>query len=166
MDTRLHHLQGKAERLTPVVVALGSNLGDRRAHLDWAVDRLATWLGDLRVSAWIETEPAEVIGVQPPYLNGVAVGGTALDPRTLLERLLAIEAERHRERQAWHAPRTLDLDLILYGDHIIDEPRLVIPHPRFRERAFVLEPLAAIAPDVEDPVTRLTVGELLERLRG
>ncbi len=147
----------------PVAVALGSNLGDRRAHLDYACRRLEAVLDGLRVSRFIETDP-EGVGSQPRFLNGVLTGTTRLPPRTLLETLLAIEAERGRTRGAAGAPRTLDLDLILYGDAIIDEPGLTIPHPRFRERRFVLGPLAEIAPAWVDPVTGLTVGRLWARL--
>ena len=85
--------------------------------------------------------------------------------RALLDRLLEIEAAQGRERPFAGAPRTIDLDLILYGDQVIEEPGLVVPHPRFRERAFVLEPLAAIAADWRDPVTGMTVGELYEKVR-
>jgi len=81
--------------------------------------------------------------------------------RKLLESLLAIEDERDRERPYPNAPRSLDLDLILFGDATIDEPGLIVPHPRFRERRFVLEPLAEIAPDMKDPVTGTTIVELL-----
>jgi 2-amino-4-hydroxy-6-hydroxymethyldihydropteridine diphosphokinase len=89
------------------------------------------------------------------------VGETALAPRALLEALLAIEQERGRERPYLNAPRTLDLDLILAGDTVVEEPGLVLPHPRFRERRFVLEPLAAVAPELRDPVSGRTVAELL-----
>jgi 2-amino-4-hydroxy-6-hydroxymethyldihydropteridine diphosphokinase len=164
VDARLHQLQGKAERLTPVVIALGSNLGDRREHLLWAVDRLAETLPDIRLSSIIETEPVDVPDVQPPYLNAVAVGHGAIEARPLLDLLLQLEGERNRTRPGWRSPRTLDLDLVLYGDEVIDEAGLVIPHPRFRERAFVLEPLAALAPHIKDPVTGLTAAELLARL--
>jgi 2-amino-4-hydroxy-6-hydroxymethyldihydropteridine diphosphokinase len=90
------------------------------------------------------------------------VGQTALAPRQLLDELLRIEREQGRVRPHAGAARTLDLDLILYGDEIIDEPGLQVPHPRFRERLFVLEPLAELAPDWVDPLTRLTVSELLQ----
>jgi 2-amino-4-hydroxy-6-hydroxymethyldihydropteridine diphosphokinase len=99
-----------------------------------------------------------------PFLNGAVVGTSAEDPRALLERLRAIERERGRERPFIGAPRTLDLDLILFGSAVLDEPGLSLPHPRFRERRFVLEPLAEIASDLVDPVTGLTVSELLARL--
>jgi 2-amino-4-hydroxy-6-hydroxymethyldihydropteridine diphosphokinase len=148
-----------------VAIALGSNVGDRAAHLDFAVSRLRHFLDDLRVSQYYETEPVGVIGVQPLFLNAAAVGGTTQSARAVLDELLAIERVRGRERPFATAPRTLDLDLVLFGDAVIDEPDLVVPHPRFRERRFVLEPLAAIAPHLVDPVTQLTVVELLDRIR-
>jgi len=146
-------------------IALGSNLGDRRAHLEWAVDRLRELLTNLRVSSFIETEPIDVPGPQPPFLNGAVVGETALASEALLGELLALERERGRERTGVRAPRTLDLDLLLYGDLIVDSPALVIPHPRFAERAFVLEPLAEIAPQMRDPRTGKSVARLLGELR-
>jgi 2-amino-4-hydroxy-6-hydroxymethyldihydropteridine diphosphokinase len=164
VDARLHHLQGKAERLTPVVIALGSNLGDRRAHLLRAAERLTEVLDDIRLSPILETAPVDVLEAQPPYLNAVVVGQCALPPRDLLAHLLTIEAEQQRIRSGWHSPRTLDLDLILYGDVVLDAPDIVVPHPRFRQRAFVLEPLVSVAPDLRDPVTGLTARELLTRL--
>jgi len=147
-----------------VAIALGSNIGDRARHLDFAVSSLRLFLDDLKVSPYYETEPVGVTGVQPPFLNAAAVGSTTRSARSVLDELLAIERERGRERPFRNAPRTLDLDLVLFGDAVIDEADLVVPHPRFRERRFVLEPLAAIAPSLIDPVTQLTVVELLNRL--
>src|SRR5262249_61615925 len=97
-------------------------------------------------------------------LNAAAVGEAALDARQLLDALLAIEGLRGRERPHVNAPRTLDLDLILYGEQVIDAPGLTVPHPRFRERRFVLEPLAEGAPELRDPVSGKTVRELLAAL--
>lgn len=148
----------------PVVVALGSNLGDRHAHLQFAVERLRLLLDDLRVSSCHDTAPWGVETDQPRYLNAVAVGLSAAPPRALLDALLRIEAERGRERPRSNAPRTLDLDLILCGDEQVSEPGLTLPHPRFRERAFVLVPLSEVAPDIVDPVTHLTVDQLHQRL--
>jgi 2-amino-4-hydroxy-6-hydroxymethyldihydropteridine diphosphokinase len=142
-------------------VALGSNLGDRIAHLNHAIARLQEFLGNLRVSRFYDTVPVGAAGPQPLFLNAAAVGKTPMPARELLEAMLAIEQERGRERPYQNAPRSLDLDLILYGDAVIDEPTLVVPHPRFRERRFVLEPLAEIAPDLKDPVTGGTVAALL-----
>lgn len=148
-----------------VAIAVGSNLGDRRAALASAFDRLSSILSDVTLSPVVETEPeGEGLGDQPSYLNAVVVGTTALAARPLLEALLSIEREHGRERPYRGAPRTLDLDLVLFGDEVIDEPGLNVPHPRFRERFFVLGPLAEIAADLQDPVSGLTVGELLKRL--
>jgi 2-amino-4-hydroxy-6-hydroxymethyldihydropteridine diphosphokinase len=144
-------------------VGLGSNLGDRHAHLDYAVSRLQALLHTLTVSMYRETVPVGVTRPQGLYLNAAAVGESALSARSLLDVLHEIERERDRQRPYVNAPRTLDLDLILLGDSVIEEPGLILPHPRFRERRFVLEPLAEIAPDLIDPVSRLTVLDLFER---
>jgi 2-amino-4-hydroxy-6-hydroxymethyldihydropteridine diphosphokinase len=149
--------------LATAAIGLGSNLGDRAAHLNHAISRLRSAMPGLRVSRFFETEPVGAPGPQPQFLNAAAAGETALSARALLDALLAIERERDRARPYQNAPRTLDLDLVLYGDSVIDEADLVVPHPRFRERRFVLEPLAEIAPDLRDPVTGLTVKQLLQR---
>jgi 2-amino-4-hydroxy-6-hydroxymethyldihydropteridine diphosphokinase len=148
----------------PVAIALGSNLGDRDAQFDHAISRLSHFLSDIRASSRYDTAPVDVVGEQPRYLNGAVTGVTLLSPHELLARLQEIERERGRERPHANAPRTLDLDLVLYGDFVIADGSLTVPHPRFRARAFVLEPLAEIAPDMVDPVTGLTVRALLGRL--
>jgi 2-amino-4-hydroxy-6-hydroxymethyldihydropteridine diphosphokinase len=144
-----------------VAVSLGSNLGDRRANLDVAIDGLRALLENVTVSHYYQTTPVGVSGPQPLYLNAAVVGDTVLSPGDLLRALLTIEESAGRERPYRYAPRTLDLDLVLFGDRIVDEPDLIVPHPRFRERRFVLEPLAEIAPDLRDPVSGKTVSELL-----
>lgn len=150
--------------LTPVAIALGANLGDREGQLRQAIDALRAVLGPCDVSAFHDTVAVGVPDSQPNYLNAALVAQTRLDPQSLLDHLLAIERSLGRERPHLNAPRTLDLDLILYGDLRLDTPTLTIPHPRFRDRAFVLQPLAEIAPVMVDPVTGLTVEALLRRL--
>ena len=122
-------------------------------------------LSHLRVSSFHETEPVGVPMPQPMFLNAAAVGESTLSAPAILDVLLAIEQGFGRERPYELAPRTIDLDLILYGDAVIDAPGLTVPHPRFRERRFVLEPLAEIAPEWIDPVTGKTVAELFAALR-
>ena len=148
-----------------VAIALGSNQGDRERTLRDAVAALRQHLDDVRVSTVHETEPVGV-GPQPRFLNAAVTGKTLLSARDLLATLLDIERRFGRQRPFPGAPRTLDLDLIFYGDSVIHEPDLVVPHPRFRDRAFVLAPLAEIAADWKDPVTARTVGELLAELVG
>jgi 2-amino-4-hydroxy-6-hydroxymethyldihydropteridine diphosphokinase len=148
-------------RFINVAIALGSNLGDREANLAFGLSALPGFITNLRQSSWHDTAPVGVSPDQPRYLNGVVVGETALTARELIERLLAIEREAGRTRPSLMAPRTLDLDLILFGDVRIEEPGLVVPHPRFRERLFVLEPLAEVAPGWIDPATGKTISALL-----
>jgi 2-amino-4-hydroxy-6-hydroxymethyldihydropteridine diphosphokinase len=149
-----------------VVIGFGSNLGDRDTAIRAAAGKVAAFLTSFRLSPIIETAPmGEGLENDPPYLNAIGVGESALSPRELLEKLRAIESVAGRIRSTPGAPRTLDLDLILAGDQVVDEPGLQVPHPRFRERRFVLEPLAELEPDLRDPVTGLTIRELL-RLRA
>jgi 2-amino-4-hydroxy-6-hydroxymethyldihydropteridine diphosphokinase len=150
--------------VTRVAIALGSNLGDRERYLREAAAVVGGFIANLQLSSFHDTAPVGV-GEQPTFLNAAAVGETALSPRDLLGRLLAVEQQFGRARPHPGAARTLDLDLILYGNAVIDEaPALIVPHPRFRERAFVLAPLAEVAPDWCDPVSGKTVLELLAAL--
>lgn len=148
-----------------VVVAFGSNVGDRERYIRAAATQVASFLSDFRLSPLIETAPVGA-GTErdPPYLNAVGVGESALPPLELLRRLQAIEAAAGRTRPYLNAPRTLDLDLILSGGEILRSGELQVPHPRFRERRFVLEPLAGLVPDLRDPETGLTMRELLARM--
>src|SRR5687767_11237790 len=146
-----------------VAIAIGSNLGDRDRHLRAAASALRPFIDGLRLSSFHDTAPVGV-DPQPQFLNAAAAGETSLSGRALLDLLLSTEQTFGRVRPYPGAPRTLDLDLILYGDDVIEEPGLIVPHPRFRERRFVLEPLAEIAPDWRDPVTGKTVEELLRGL--
>ena len=150
-----------------VAIALGSNVGERESHLDHAVRRLGDIVGALRVSTFHETLP-EGITAQPLFLNAAVVGDSTATAEALLRRVLEIEKERGRERPSPSpgGPRTLDLDLILVGDEIIHTAMLTVPHPRFRQRRFVLEPLAEVAPDLVDPESGLTIRELFERLQS
>ena len=134
--------------MTRAYVGLGANLGDRERTLREAVDALGAEEGIevAAVSTLRETDPVGA-GVQPRFLNGVAALETSLGARELLDRLFAVEQRFGRVRfPGEHGPRTLDLDLLLYGDETIDEPGLALPHPRMHERRFVLEPLAELAP--------------------
>jgi 2-amino-4-hydroxy-6-hydroxymethyldihydropteridine diphosphokinase len=149
--------------IKPVAIAFGSNLGDREKHLRDAARQVAAFVHDLRLSSFHDTDPVGV-GPQPRFLNAAAVGTTDLEARAVLDRLLAIEASLGRQRPYAGAPRTVDLDLLLYDDAVIDEAGLILPHPRFRERRFVLAPLAEVAPEWIDPVTGKSVTTLLAEL--
>jgi 2-amino-4-hydroxy-6-hydroxymethyldihydropteridine diphosphokinase len=135
-------------------IGLGSNLGDREATIRAALEVLEAEPGltVAAVSGLIDTEPVGVVD-QPRFVNGVAAVDTEVSARGLLDVLLAVEQRfgRRREASLPQGPRTLDLDLLLYGDAEIDEPGLCVPHPRLHERAFVLGPLTELAPDLEVP---------------
>ena len=151
--------------MTPIAIALGSNVGDRAQHLTDAVASLSAFVSNVHLSRFFETEPVDMAGSQRRVINAAATGETTLRARDLLQLMLAIEDLLGRTRPHPGAARTVDLDLIFYGNSIIDErPTLIVPHPRFRERRFVLEPLADVAADWTDPVSGLTIAQLLENL--
>jgi 2-amino-4-hydroxy-6-hydroxymethyldihydropteridine diphosphokinase len=145
-------------------VGIGSNLGDRESHLRRALDLLAAEDGIevLAVSGLRETEPVGPVE-QGPFLNGAVQVSTELPPRELLERLLDVEQRLGRVRVERFGPRTIDLDLLVYGDEVVEEPGLTLPHPRLHERRFALEPLAELAPALVVP-GRGRVSDLLAKL--
>ncbi|MEQ9357116.1 2-amino-4-hydroxy-6-hydroxymethyldihydropteridine diphosphokinase [Coleofasciculus sp. F4-SAH-05] len=148
----------------PSAIALGSNLGDSRAILEAAIVMLAK-TPDITVtsqSSWYQTAP--VGPPQPDYLNGCVILDVQLTPHDVLQTLISIEKQFGRERGERWGPRTLDLDILLFDNLIIDTPTLQIPHPRMTERAFVLVPLAEIAPDWVEPVSGCAIAQLVQRV--
>lgn len=148
-------------------IGLGSNLGDREGHLNEAVRRLRQLPGTtvLRVSRFHETDP---IGgpVQGKFLNAALALETTLSPQPLLAELQRIETALGRTREVHWGPRTIDLDILLYDDLVLDTPTLRVPHPLMHKRLFVLAPLAEIAPEAMHPVLRKSVGQLRKALCG
>jgi len=148
-----------------VFIALGSNLGDRQENLDRALEAMAAIVDIAARSSVYETDPAYVLD-QPPFLNMVIAGETALRAEPLLAELKRIEAVIGRVPTRRNGPRIIDLDILYYGDQVMDTGRLIVPHPRIAERLFVLEPLCEIAPDRRHPVLKMTSGELLAALKN
>lgn len=149
-------------------IALGANLGDRAASLRDAVARLSATPGVAvtRLSSFLENPAVGGPADSPPFLNAAAEVQTSLSASGLLDRLLQIERDMGRERIKKWGPRVIDLDLVLFGDQVIDAPTLKVPHPLMHARDFVLRPLAEIAPHAVHPVLRMTIGDLLSRLAG
>lgn len=151
-----------------MAIGLGSNLGDRAKMLRFGLDRLRGFVNGLEVSSVYETAPRHVLD-QPDFLNACCTGYTGLGPRGLLNRMQAVERAAGRKREARRfGPRALDLDLLLYDELAIEEPDLVVPHARLRERGFVLFPLAELAPEWKVPdrdgETFTTVAALAARI--
>jgi 2-amino-4-hydroxy-6-hydroxymethyldihydropteridine diphosphokinase len=148
--------------LKTVYLSLGSNIGDREGHLRSALEQLnAGGVRVLRVSPVYETEPVDVTG-QGWFLNLVVEAGTDLFPLQLLARSMRIERDLGRVRTTPQGPRTIDIDILLYGSSRVKTAELEIPHPRMAERRFVLEPLADLAPDLRHPITGKSVREMLD----
>jgi 2-amino-4-hydroxy-6-hydroxymethyldihydropteridine diphosphokinase len=148
---------------TLALIGLGSNLGDRKARLDAAVAALGRTAGIavVKVSGYHETRPVGGPPGQGDYLNAAVAIETSLEPLELLHVLQEIERDGGRVRTEHWGPRTVDLDLLLFGDRVLAGRELEVPHPRMAERRFVLEPLAEIAPGMIDPVSGRTIAELL-----
>lgn len=146
-----------------VYLSLGSNVGDRAANLNTAIERLRS-LGEVAaVSSFYETEPVEFTA-QPWFLNCAVKLNTEKMPKQLLNAVLDIEKEMGRKRLKKKGPRTIDIDILLFGNSVIDTKGLTVPHPAMHERRFVLEPLAEIAPEVRHPVFKRTARELRDAL--
>ena len=148
-----------------VYLSLGSNVGDREDHLRGAITRLESIARVISVSSFYETEPMEVTN-QPWFLNCAVKVETTKMPKQLMAAILEIEQEMGRLRTMKKGPRTIDIDILLFGDAVVDSPELTIPHPAMHERRFVLEPLAEIASEARHPVFKKTVSEMLDALPG
>ena len=149
-----------ASGLVTAYIGLGSNLGDRHKNLEGAVERLSSVGSLTALSSVYETKPWGVDGYQPRYLNQVAAVNTILNPLDVVTELLSIEYVLGRAREAKNVSRTLDMDLLLYGDTVVEASGVTVPHPRLHERAFVLVPLAQIAADLVHPVFGKSIAEL------
>jgi len=146
-------------RGTTVAIGLGSNVGDRLARIRFAAGELKALIEEPRLSSLYETEPLHITD-QPDFLNACCTGRTALSPRALLQALQAIERAAGRVPGERYGPRSLDLDILLYGHEVIEERGLDVPHPRMPERAFVLVPLLELLPEWRHPTLGRSVSEL------
>lgn len=148
-----------------IFLSLGSNLGEREENIRNAFESLTRFMGSLRLSGIFQSEPLYITD-QPKFLNAAAEGVSELSPLEFLRRINEVEANlgRDRRREARMGPRTLDIDILLFGSLLMDGPELTLPHPRLRERAFALIPLLELAPELRDPETGRPFKEFLEAL--
>lgn len=148
-----------------VALSLGSNVGDSYQTLLNSLKDISSFVDEMKVSSFYRTDPMN-LKYQPDFLNLAVTGKTNVTPSTLLKKVNSIEKKYGRAREIKYGPRTLDIDIILLGDAIVKREDLVIPHPQFRKRLFVVEPLAEIAPEMKDPVDGKEVHEILTEARG
>ena len=146
-----------------VYLSLGSNIGNRAANLRQAMERLRDLGTIVAASSLYETDPVEV-QQQPMFLNCALAMKTEFTPRQFLSQILALEQSMGRRRTQLKGPRTIDIDVVFFGDAVVDTPELTIPHPAMHQRRFVLEPLVEIAPDAIHPVFKRSIRELLGAL--
>ncbi|MDO9513374.1 MAG: 2-amino-4-hydroxy-6-hydroxymethyldihydropteridine diphosphokinase [Elusimicrobiota bacterium] len=148
-----------------VALSLGSNVGDSYQTLLSSLKDLSRFVDDMKVSSFYRTDPMDM-KYQPDFINLVVAGKTSISPDTLLKKVKSVEKKYGRARSIKYGPRTLDIDIILFGSEIVKRDDLVIPHPEFRRRLFVIEPLAEIAPEMKDPVDGKEVREILKEARA
>jgi 2-amino-4-hydroxy-6-hydroxymethyldihydropteridine diphosphokinase len=163
MESGRVQLDSMTPALNLAYLSLGSNMGDREAHLHAAIARMQSEGRVVSVSSFYETEPVEFTD-QAWFLNCALALETTRTPQQLMSEILAIEQEMGRQRIQKKGPRIIDIDILLFSDKIIDSPDLTVPHPVMQLRRFVLEPLAELAPEARHPVLKKTVRELLDAL--
>ena len=149
--------------LAPIYLGLGSNLGDRHGNIKRAIELLSSRIHVEQISSIYETEPVGFHD-QPPFLNAVCQGYTSLEPREILIMAQEVEMTLGRTATFRNGPRIIDIDILIYGSQIIDTPQLTVPHPRLAERAFVLVPLAELAPHLVHPVSGMSARDLAENV--